>query len=82
MVGYEGTPLAAALMRGAAWAFDAVYTPPDTQFLRDAQAAGLQAISGYELFLAQGIDAWKLFTGLPVDSARLERDLLAASPAY
>lgn len=77
MVGYEGTPLPRATMAGAAWAFDAVYTPPDTQFLRDAEAEGLTTISGYELFIGQGVDAWALFTGLPLDVGRLRADLLA-----
>lgn len=76
MVGYDGTPLARAAMAGAAWAFDAVYTPVDTHFLQDADAERLQIISGYELFIGQGIDAWKLFTGLPLDYDRLRADLL------
>ncbi len=75
MVGYEGTPLPRDRMGGAAWVFDAVYTPVDTQFLRDAAAEGLQVISGYELFIGQGLDSWALFTGLPLDAARLRRDL-------
>ena len=49
----------------------------DTQFLQDAAAEGLQIISGYELFIGQGLDAWALFTGLPLDEARLRRDLAA-----
>lgn len=76
MVGYEGTPLPRERMQGAAWAFDAVYTPVDTLFLQDAQAEGLQIISGYELFIGQGLDSWALFTnGLPLDEARLRQDL-------
>jgi shikimate dehydrogenase len=75
MVGYDGTPLARAHLAGAQWVFDAVYTPVDTQFLRDAAAEGLQVISGYELFFGQGVDAWAFFTGLPLDEARLRRDL-------
>lgn len=81
MVGYEGTPLPADRMEGAGWAFDAVYTPVDTQFLRDAGAAGLQIISGYELFVGQGVDAWALFTGLPLDEDRLRADLAAERDA-
>jgi sugar phosphate isomerase/epimerase len=38
MVGYDGTPLPRELMAGASWAFDAVYTPIATQFLKDAKA--------------------------------------------
>ncbi|MDH3513074.1 MAG: shikimate dehydrogenase, partial [Gammaproteobacteria bacterium] len=48
MVGHEGTPLPREQMRSGQWAFDAVYTPIDTQFLTDAVAEGLIAISGYE----------------------------------
>jgi shikimate dehydrogenase len=77
MVGYDGTPLPPAAMRGAAWAFDAVYTPVDTQFLGDAAAEGLTIISGYELFIGQGVDAWTIFSGAPLDDERLRADLLA-----
>jgi shikimate dehydrogenase len=75
MVGYDGTPLPRTAMTGAIWAFDAVYTPVDTQFLQDAGAEGLTVISGYELFIGQGVDAWQIFTGLPLDEARLRASL-------
>jgi shikimate dehydrogenase len=75
MVGYEGTPLPREKLRGAVWAFDAVYTPLQTQFLRDAAAGGLAVIGGYELFFHQGVDAWRLFSGRPVDAAGLRRAL-------
>jgi len=81
MVGHDGTPLPPALMRGAHWAFDAVYTPVETRFLRDADAAGLQAISGFELFIGQAVDAWHLFSGLPLDEARLRAELAAEGVA-
>lgn len=76
MVGYEGTPLPRAAMSGATWAFDAVYTPVDTQFLTDAAALGLVVISGYELFFYQGVHASQIFTGRTLDQARLRADLL------
>ena len=75
MVGIGGTPLPKPAMAGASWAFDAVYTPVDTNFLRDAQTAGLTVISGYELFFGQGVDAWTIFTGLPLDPAALRAKL-------
>ena len=77
MVGHDGTPLAREHLRGAEWAFDAVYTPVETQFLRDAAAEGLTVISGYELFIGQGVDAWTLFTGLPLDEAALRQALVS-----
>lgn len=79
MVGYPGTPLPAPAMAGAIWAFDAVYTPRDTRFLTDAAAAGLQAISGYELFFWQGVHAWAIFSGLTVEPETLRRDLAEAA---
>jgi shikimate dehydrogenase len=75
MVGLEGTPLARTALRGAGWAFDAVYTPVETQFLRDAAEEGLAIISGYELFFHQGVDAWRIFTGLGIDAAALRAAL-------
>lgn len=74
MTGHAGLPLPRETISGA-WAFDAVYTPVETEFLAAAQAAGLQVIPGYELFIWQGVDAWKLFTGLPLDVDRLRTDL-------
>lgn len=81
MVGYEGTPLPRPAMAGAEWAFDAVYTPVDTQFLQDAEAGGLAVISGYELFFYQGVDAWDIFAGRPLDQDALRRALAEAGEA-
>lgn len=77
MTGYPGTPVDALAFQGAAWAFDAVYTPINTQFLTDARSAGLQIISGYELFFYQGVDAWGYFSARPLDQARLRAELQA-----
>ncbi|PKP71795.1 MAG: shikimate dehydrogenase [Alphaproteobacteria bacterium HGW-Alphaproteobacteria-4] len=76
MVGYDGSVFAPADLAGAAWVFDAVYTPVETQFLRDAEAAGLAMISGYELFFWQGVHAWQIFAGLPLDLPALRLALL------
>ncbi|NIZ15430.1 shikimate dehydrogenase [Phaeobacter sp. HF9A] len=75
MVSYGGTPLEATAMSGATWAFDAVYTPLDTLFLTDATAAGLDIISGYELFFFQGVHAWAHFAGKPLDEPALRQSL-------
>jgi len=79
MVGHDGTPVPRGVMRGAAWAFDAVYTPVDTRFLADAQATGLDTLSGYELFFEQGLDCTEIFLGGRVDRTRLRQAL--AEPA-
>lgn len=78
MDGHGGTPVPADLLHGATWAFDAVYTPMATQFSRDAKAAGLEFMSGHELFLYQGVAAFEIFCGRPVDEQVLRAVLLAA----
>lgn len=79
MVGIGGSPLPADAMQGAAWVFDAVYTPVDTEFLRDAKDAGLAVMSGYELFFGQGLDAWTIFTGKDIDHAALREAISTPS---
>ena len=75
MVGHDGTPIPREQLHGAAWAFDAVYTPVDTQFLIDAASAGLDTLSGFELFFHQGADGFEIFFGGSVDRARLRQAL-------
>ncbi|WP_394887313.1 shikimate dehydrogenase family protein [Mesorhizobium sp. AaZ16] len=77
MVGYPGSPVSAELLGEQRWAFDAVYTPVETQFKQEAEAAGLTVLSGYELFFHQGIDAFRIFTGkFPADLGVLRKLLL------
>lgn len=64
-----GTPFPESAVGGQRWAFDAVYTPLETEFLKDARAHGLDILSGYDLFLFQGFDAFTVFTGVAVDPA-------------
>lgn len=58
-----GMPIEAELINGQQWAFDAVYTPMDTEFLVEAHHKGLKIVSGFDLFFYQGIDAFEIFTG-------------------
>lgn len=46
-----------------ALAFDLVYNPPATQFLRDAKRDGARAIGGLEMLIYQGARAFELWTG-------------------
>lgn len=80
MVGHAGTPLGRSAMGRPEWAFDAVYTPADTEFLHDAAQAGASILSGWELFFWQGVHAWALFAdGLPLDQTELRRALLTTA---
>lgn len=77
MVGIGGSAFPAETIRGGKWAFDAVYTPVDTPFMVAARAAGLDLMSGYELFFYQGVDAFRHFTGKDVAEAPLRAALKA-----
>ena len=79
MVGHDGTPVPASCLGDASWAFDAVYTPVETQFLKEAAGAGLRTMSGYELFFYQGVHAFEVFTGRRVDEDALRSALSAAA---
>lgn len=75
MVGYPGSAVTEEQTRGAAWAFDAVYTPVNTLFLRQAEQVGARTLSGYDLFFHQGVDAFRHFTGIDVDARALQQAL-------
>ena len=78
MDNHPGSPLDAADMAAAEWVFDAVYTPVETEFLCNARRHGTATLSGFELFLYQGIHAWELFSGLPIPESVLRQPLEAA----
>jgi shikimate dehydrogenase len=78
MAEYGGTAIPKSAIGGQHWAFDAVYTPVDTEFMLDARAAGLSIMSGYELFFYQGVNAFRIFTGGDVDQEGLRQELRKA----
>ena len=43
---------------------DAVYTPPDTEFLKSARRSGARIVRGTGWLVYQGAAAWKMWTGM------------------
>ena len=76
MSGYGGDAFAGIQLRGRRWICDVVYTPIETDLLKKATAAGVDILSGYELFLYQGVHAFKHFTGYDVDASILREELV------
>ncbi len=58
--------------RGKGVAYDLIYTPFHTRFLREAAAAGWNTLSGLDMFIAQGDAQFHLWTGqhLPPQAAQ------------
>lgn len=53
--------------RGVRLAYDLVYNPLETRFLREAQAAGCATLGGIEMLLAQAVEQFKLWVGKDPD---------------
>lgn len=76
MAGHAGSAVPREALAGRTWAFDAVYTPVETDFMRDCEAAGIQFLSGYELFFHQGVDAFGIFSASDIGDLGLLRKSL------
>lgn len=61
-------------------AYDIIYNPLETRFLKEAKQAGCHTISGLEMFLHQGLAQFKLWTGQDMNEEEA-RKLLTASLA-
>jgi 3-dehydroquinate dehydratase / shikimate dehydrogenase len=57
---------------------DLIYRPERTRLLQIASRKGIATVSGVEMFLAQGIAQWELWTGQRAPSAVIRRAVLAA----
>lgn len=68
----EASPVSTDCFQGRLAAFDAVYTPRRTAFLRDAEAAGLVTIDGVKMFQHQAVLQFECFTGRPFPRKVLE----------
>jgi 3-dehydroquinate dehydratase/shikimate dehydrogenase len=64
--------------RGVRLAYDLVYNPVETRFLREARAAGSETLGGIEMLLAQAAEQFKLWTGNEPDVAAMRAAALRA----
>ncbi len=68
------TTIQSQKIKNGAIAYDLIYTPNPTEFLKQAQAQGAKAIDGLEMLVQQGAAALKIWTGnseVPVTTMRL-----------
>lgn len=57
------TPAGAVQLRGARLAYDLVYNPSETRFLREAREAGCDTIGGLTMLVLQAAEQFALWTG-------------------
>lgn len=73
----ERSPVPAAWVK-APVVYDIIYNPPETLLLRRARQRGAATIGGLEMFVAQGVAQFRLFTGQEAPVERMERAVLEA----
>ena len=66
------SPVEAAFFKKDMVAMDTVYTPRDTQFLKDARATGATTIDGVEMFLRQANHQFRIWKGRPIPTELLK----------
>lgn len=57
-------------------AFDTVYNPLRTRFLREAEAAGARIVTGAEMFIRQAIVQYRIFVGADPDEKLIRQIVL------
>jgi shikimate dehydrogenase len=73
MAKYPGMAIPADLLHPDLWVVDIVYFPLETELLRQARACGCRTMSGGGMAVFQAVGAFRLFTGLEPDAARMIR---------
>ena len=71
----EMPPVDAAMIKPSAVVYDLIYTPAETRFLREARARGCETINGETMLVAQGAEAFRLWTGITPDLELMKRAL-------
>ncbi len=71
------SPLPESALPGTRLVFDMVYNPIRTPLLTQAQAAGCAILSGLSMFLHQGLEQFRLWTGVSLDPRQAQKLLMA-----
>jgi len=74
----DRSPLGEDAFRAGQVVFDLVYRPRETRLLAQARRAGARAIDGLEMFLAQALAQFAIFTGRAGDEVLARATLLKA----
>ena len=71
MTSHPGLALPASLLRADLWVAEVVYFPLETELLRVARQIGCRTVDGSSMAVHQAAEAFRLFTGLHADVARM-----------
>lgn len=65
------------VLRSARLAYDLVYNPFETRFLKDAQKYGVTTLGGFEMLVAQAVRQQEIWTGMTPDVETMRAAALA-----
>lgn len=71
MAKYPGLPLPVGLLRSTLWVAEIVYFPLETALLKAARSLGCPTVDGGAMVVFQAAEAFRLFTGVQPDAARM-----------
>jgi len=71
MRGFPGNPVPVSVLKASHWCADVIYTPIETEFLKAAAAKGARVLNGAGMCVHTAVEAFRLFTGITPDVARL-----------
>jgi quinate/shikimate dehydrogenase (NAD+) len=77
MRGFPGNPVPSSALKASHWAADVIYTPIDTEFIKAATAKGCSTMSGDGMCVHQAVEAFRQFTGITPDLARMHEAFAA-----
>ena len=81
MRGFPGNPVPIAALRAEHWTADVIYTPIETEFIKAAAAKSARVLTGGGMCVHQAAAAFRLFTGIEPDIARMHRTFATALAA-
>ena len=81
MLGFPGNPIAPDAIRSHHFVADVIYTPLETELIKLARANGARVLGGSGMVIHQAVAAFRLFTGLEADVARMRRVFAKAAQA-
>lgn len=72
MASFPGMPLPETLLHPSMWVSEIVYVPLETPLVKAARRIGCAIVDGGHMNVGQALGAFKLFTGLDADAARMD----------
>ena len=79
MLGCPGNPVPLQAIGRHHWVADVIYTPLETELVKAARAKGARVMNGAGMCVHQAAEAFRLFTGIVPDIARMHRTFHTAA---